>query len=101
MVGSWRPPGRGWVYDPAGALRQSREQVPMNILWEVQRRAQRLIDSTLKPRYIKACSQERGIQLPGGYLLKMAGPLLLLLFELLFAGASCAFGLVRIEVCQT
>jgi hypothetical protein len=42
-----------WVYDPARAFRQSKARVPTDIQREVQRRAQDLIDSTLKPRYIQ------------------------------------------------
>jgi hypothetical protein len=53
MVSSRRPPGRGWVYDPAGAFRRSQAQVPPDIKRDVQRRAQDLIDSTLKPRHIQ------------------------------------------------
>jgi len=52
MVNPRRPPGRGWVYDPAGAFRRSKAQVPPGIKQEVQRRAQDLINSTLKPRHI-------------------------------------------------
>ena len=53
MVHSRRPPGRTWVYDPARAFRQSKKPLPPDIQQEVQRRAQELIDSTLKPRHIQ------------------------------------------------
>jgi len=53
MVRQRRPRGGGWVYDPAGAFRRSKAQVPPGIKQEVQRRAQDLIDSTLKPRHIE------------------------------------------------
>ncbi len=53
MVRRRRPPGRGWVYDPARAFRESKAQVPPEIKREVQRRAQEVIDSTLKPRHIE------------------------------------------------
>jgi hypothetical protein len=53
MVRARRPPGGGWVYDPARAFRQSRARVPTDIQREVQRRAQELIDSALKPRHIQ------------------------------------------------
>ncbi len=52
MVRSTRPPGRGWVYDPARAFRRSKAPVPPDIKLEVQRRAGDLINSTLKPRHI-------------------------------------------------
>ena len=58
MVRSRRPPGRTWVYDPARAFRQSQKPVPADIQHEVQRRAQELIDSTLKPRYIQPPPQK-------------------------------------------
>ncbi len=51
MAGSRRPPR--WVYDPAGAFRRSGKPVPLNIWQEVERRAQELITSTLKPRYLQ------------------------------------------------
>jgi len=50
---SRRPSGWTWVYDPAGALRRSKKPVPADLQHEVERRAQALIDSTLKPRYIQ------------------------------------------------
>jgi hypothetical protein len=50
MVRSRRSRRKVWVYDPAGAFRRSQAQVPPGIKQEVQRRAQTLIDSTLKPR---------------------------------------------------
>jgi hypothetical protein len=53
MVRPRRPPRGGWVYDPARAFRRSKAQVPSDIKQEVQRRAQDLIDSTLKPRHIQ------------------------------------------------
>ena len=53
MARSGRPSGWTWVYDPAGAFRRSGKPVPLNIQQEVERRAQALIDSTLKPRYIQ------------------------------------------------
>jgi hypothetical protein len=53
MAGSRRPPRWVWVHDPAGAFRQSGKPVPPNTQQEVERRAQALIDSTLKPRYIQ------------------------------------------------
>ena len=92
MVRSRRPPGRTWVYDPARAFRQSKKPVPADIQHEVQHRAQELIDSTLKPRYIQPPPQKP--QLPGGYLLPMAWPLLLLLFEILFSRTPCALTLL-------
>jgi hypothetical protein len=52
MVPPRRPPGRGWVYDPARAFRRSKALVPPDIKLEVQRRAGDLINSTLKPRHI-------------------------------------------------
>ena len=45
--------GWTWVYDPAGAFRQSGKPVPLDIRQEVERRAQELIASTLKPRYLQ------------------------------------------------
>jgi hypothetical protein len=53
MGGSRRPPRWVWVYDPARAFRQSKKPVPPPIQHEVERRAQELIDSTLKRRYIQ------------------------------------------------
>lgn len=53
MAPSRRPPRRVWVYDPARAFRQSQAAVPADIKQEVQRQAQELIDSTLKPRYLQ------------------------------------------------
>jgi hypothetical protein len=53
MVRPRRPPRGGWVYDPARAFQRSKAQVPSDIKQEVQRRAQDLIDSTLKPRHIQ------------------------------------------------
>jgi hypothetical protein len=53
MVRPRRPPGRGWVYDPARAFRQSKAPVPTDIQREVQHRVQELIDSALKPRHIQ------------------------------------------------
>jgi len=53
MVRSRRPPGRIWIYDPARAFRQSKKSVPPDILLKVQRQAQELIDSSLKPRHIQ------------------------------------------------
>jgi hypothetical protein len=58
MVRSRRPPGKTWVYDPARAFRQSRKPVPADIQHQVQHRAQELIDSTLKPRYIQPPPQK-------------------------------------------
>ena len=52
MARSRRPSGWTWVYDPAGAFRRSKKPVPADLQHEVERRAQALIDSTLKPRYI-------------------------------------------------
>jgi hypothetical protein len=52
MLSPKHSPGKGWVYDPAAAFRQSKAQVPTEIKREVQHRAQDLIDSILKPRYI-------------------------------------------------
>jgi hypothetical protein len=48
MIGPKSPSGRGWVYDPAGTFR-----VPVPLKQEVQRQAQNLIDSILKPRYVQ------------------------------------------------
>jgi hypothetical protein len=53
MARSRRPSGWTWVYDPAGAFRQSKKPVPRDIQHEVERQAQALIDSTLKPRYLQ------------------------------------------------
>ena len=53
MAGSRRPPRGVWIYDPARAFRQSKKPVPSHIQHELERRAQELIDSTLKPRYIQ------------------------------------------------
>jgi hypothetical protein len=53
MTRSRRPPGRTWVYDPAGAFRRSKAHVPLNLKQEVERRTQELIDSTLKPRHLQ------------------------------------------------
>lgn len=53
MAGSRRPPRGVWVYDPARAFRQSKKPVPPHLQHEVERRAQDLIDSTLKPRSIQ------------------------------------------------
>jgi hypothetical protein len=55
MVRCPRPPRWVWVYDPAGAFRRSKKPVPIDIRYEVQHRAQQLIDSTLKPRYLQPC----------------------------------------------
>jgi hypothetical protein len=73
MVRSRRPPGQGWVYDPARAFRQSNATVTPDVQREVQRRGHGLIDSALKPRHIQPppktpelnclvdiCSQWRG-----------------------------------------
>ncbi len=53
MARSRRSRGWTWVYDPAGAFRRSGKAVPLQTQQEVERRAQALIDSTLKPRYIQ------------------------------------------------
>lgn len=53
MAGSRRPPRWTWVFDPAGAFRRSGKPVPLDIRQEVERRAQELITSTLKPRYLQ------------------------------------------------
>ena len=53
MVSPRRPPGGGWVYDPARVFRRSKAQVPPDIQRELERRARDLIDSTLKPRHIQ------------------------------------------------
>jgi len=53
MARSPRTRGWTWVYDPAGAFRRSRKPVPAHLQQEVERRAQALIDSKLKPRYIQ------------------------------------------------
>jgi hypothetical protein len=53
MIKPKQPRNRGWVYDPARAFRQSKARIPGDIEREVQRKAQDLIESTLKPRYIK------------------------------------------------
>ena len=50
---SRRPPGGIWIYDPARAFRQSQKSVPPDLLLKVQRQAQELIDSSLKPRHIQ------------------------------------------------
>ena len=54
MMGLKPPSGRGWVYDPAGAFR-----VPTDLKQEVQRQAQKLIGSILKPRYIQPPPQKK------------------------------------------
>src|SRR5260370_20957645 len=41
-----------WVYETAGAFRRSGAKVPTDVRIKVERRAQHLIDSTLKARYI-------------------------------------------------
>jgi len=41
------------AYYPAGAFRRSGKPVPLHTQQEVERRAQALIDSKLKPRYIQ------------------------------------------------
>jgi len=53
MARSRRPSGWTWVYDPPGAFRRSKKPVPAHLQQEVERRAQELIDLTLKPRYIQ------------------------------------------------
>lgn len=53
MARSPRPARWGWVYDPAEAFRRSGKPVPLNTQQEVERCAQELIASTLKPRYIE------------------------------------------------
>jgi hypothetical protein len=53
MAGSQRPPRWVWVYDPAREFRQSKKPLPLHIQPAVERSAQELIDSTLKPRYIQ------------------------------------------------
>jgi len=53
MVSSRQAPRGVWVYDPARAFRQSKKPVPLHIRHEVERCAQELIYSTLKPRYIQ------------------------------------------------
>src|SRR5260370_40263228 len=42
-----------WVYDLFRAFRQSKARVPTDIQWVVQLRAQDLINSRFKPRYIQ------------------------------------------------
>jgi hypothetical protein len=58
MARSRRPSGWIWVYDPAGAFRRSKQPVPPDIQYKVQRRAQELIDTTLKPRYLQPPPQK-------------------------------------------
>ena len=53
MARSRRPSDWTCVYDPAGAFRQSKKPVPPDIQSKVERQAQALIDSTLKPRYLQ------------------------------------------------
>src|SRR5487761_34246 len=53
MARSRRPSGWTWVYDPPGAFRRSKKPVAAHLQQEVERRAQELIDLTLKPRYIQ------------------------------------------------
>ncbi len=43
-----------WVYDPAGVFRNSGKKVPADIKINTSVEAQKLIDSKLKPAYIKA-----------------------------------------------
>jgi hypothetical protein len=54
MIGPKPPSGRGWVYDPAGAFR-----VPTDLKQEVQRQAQELIHSILKPRHVHPPPQKK------------------------------------------
>ena len=63
-----------WVYDPARAFRQSEAQVPTDIKREVQRRAQDLIDSTLKPRYIQPPDKKAKFNYLVGLHTKWHGP---------------------------
>ena len=58
MVSPRRPPGGGWVYDPARVFRRSKAQVPPYIQRKLERRARDLIDSTLKPRHIQPPPQK-------------------------------------------
>jgi len=58
MARSRRPSGWTWVYDPAGAFRRSKKPVPPDIQYKLQRRAQELIDTTLKPRYLQPPPQK-------------------------------------------
>jgi hypothetical protein len=58
MARSRRPSGWTWVYDPAGAFRRSKQPVPRDIQLEVERRAQELSDSILKPRYLQSPPKE-------------------------------------------
>ncbi len=97
MVSPRRPPGGGWVYDPARVFRRSKAQVPPDIQRELERRARDLIEAPPYP----ASSPEGAIQLLGGHLLKMARSLLLLLLQVPFARPQRPFGFIRIEVCQT
>src|ERR1700680_4374065 len=100
MVPPRRPPGRGWVYDPARAFRRSKALVPPDIKLEVQRRAGDLINSTLKPRHIlPPPKKERFNYLVDS--LKMASSFLLLLFQILFTRAQRTFCFIRIELRQT
>ncbi len=69
MAGSRRPPREVWVYDPAEAFRRSGKRVPLNTRQEVERRAQTLIDSTLKPRYIQPPPQKAELN----YLVDISG----------------------------
>jgi hypothetical protein len=85
----------------AAVLFSESAPVPPELKREVQRRAQKLIDSTLKPRDLQPPSPETEIQLPGGPLLPKARPFFLLRFDVLFARAPRAFALLRVKVCPT
>jgi len=58
MARSRRRPAKTWVFDPAGAFRRSHKRVPPDVQQEVQRRAQELIDSTLKHRHIQPAPEK-------------------------------------------
>jgi hypothetical protein len=98
MAGSRRPPRWVWVYDPARAFRQSQRPVPPHIQHDVERRAQELIDSTLKPCYIQPPPKKAELNYLVDLYAKWHGPFL---FKILFAGTTCPVALLRIKVRPT
>ncbi len=78
-----------------------RLRCPRGIKQEVQRRAQELIDSTLKARHIEPPPKKTQFNYLTDIHSEMARSLLLLLLEILFPRAQRAFCFVRSEVCET
>jgi len=74
MARSQRPSGWTWVDDPAGAFRRSKEPVPADIQHQVERRAQELIDLTLKPRPIQPPPQKAELKYLVDISCKWRGP---------------------------